>query len=322
MVIDLLNLQPQTISKNLRGKFIMLYGLPGVGKTTLASKFDKVIIAGFEMGTNALNNVYVQPLQSWSDWKRMVNQLCKNPDLKEKFHSVAIDTADEAWKLCTQQVCADAGVENLGDVPFGKLYDVASREYHKTFRDLTMNGYGIIFISHSTEKTFKNEKGEDYTLLAPALPNRPFDIVNKMVDIIAYIREVSNEAGERRRYMFLRDEVGDRFLAKSRFKYIVPRIELDYNALVNAIYDAIDKEVENSGGTATDESNPYIQLDFDSLMEEARMLWGKVTQAEKLEEASKILETVFGKPKKFSEILPAEVEELNKVLIDIRAMLD
>jgi ATP-dependent Lon protease len=59
MAIDLLSLEPQQISKNLRGKYIMLYGLPGVGKTSLAAQFDKVLIAGFEMGTNALNNVYV-----------------------------------------------------------------------------------------------------------------------------------------------------------------------------------------------------------------------------------------------------------------------
>jgi ATP-dependent Lon protease len=37
MAIDLLNLKPQQISKNLRGKYIMLYGLPGVGKTSLAA---------------------------------------------------------------------------------------------------------------------------------------------------------------------------------------------------------------------------------------------------------------------------------------------
>jgi ATP-dependent Lon protease len=59
MAIDLLSLEPQQISKNLRGKYMMLYGLPGVGKTSLAAQFDKVLIAGFEMGTNALNNVYV-----------------------------------------------------------------------------------------------------------------------------------------------------------------------------------------------------------------------------------------------------------------------
>lgn len=48
MAIDLLNLKPQQISKNLRGKYIMLYGLPGVGKTSLAAQFENVLIAGLK----------------------------------------------------------------------------------------------------------------------------------------------------------------------------------------------------------------------------------------------------------------------------------
>lgn len=59
MAIDLLNLKPQSISKNLKGKTFLIYGEAGCGKTTLASKFKNVLIAGFEAGTNALNNVYV-----------------------------------------------------------------------------------------------------------------------------------------------------------------------------------------------------------------------------------------------------------------------
>lgn len=73
MAIDLLNLQPQKISKNLRGKTLLIYGEPGCGKTTLASKFKNVLIAGFECGQNALNNVYVQPVKTWNDWKQMVS---------------------------------------------------------------------------------------------------------------------------------------------------------------------------------------------------------------------------------------------------------
>ena len=73
MAIDLMSLEPQMISKNLKGKYIMIYSLPGVGKTTLASKFEKVLIASFEPGTNALNNVYVQPVKTWQDWRQMVS---------------------------------------------------------------------------------------------------------------------------------------------------------------------------------------------------------------------------------------------------------
>jgi len=45
-MIDLLSLEPQRISRDLKGKYILLYGLPGVGKTSLASEFKKVLIAG------------------------------------------------------------------------------------------------------------------------------------------------------------------------------------------------------------------------------------------------------------------------------------
>lgn len=326
MAIDLLNLQPQQISKNLRGKYIMLYGLPGVGKTSLAAQFEKVLIAGFEMGTNALNNVYVAPIKTWDEWKKMVKDLCKNKELQEKFHAIAIDTADEAWNLCSKHVCAAAGVTELRELPWGQGYDLAKKEYASTFRDLAYAGYGLIFTSHSTEKVYTNEKGEEYTMIVPALPNRPFDIINKMVDIIAYIREISIPAGEdktvRKRFMFLRDEIGDRFLAKSRYRYITPRIPLDYQALVTSIYDAIDEEVSASGGAATEEVNPYTHtLNFDELMEEAKLLWGQLVQKDLHNKAAEILEKEFGRKIKFSEIMPEEVESLNKVLCEIRAML-
>ena len=45
-MIDLLSLEPQRISRDLKGKYILLYGLPGVGKTSLASEFKNVLIAG------------------------------------------------------------------------------------------------------------------------------------------------------------------------------------------------------------------------------------------------------------------------------------
>lgn len=321
-MIDLLSLEPQRISRDLKGKYILLYGLPGVGKTSLASEFKNVLIAGFEMGTNALNNVYVQPIKTWKDWRDMVKQLCTKDALKDKFDSIAIDTADFAWDLCVKWICSQNGVEKLGDIPWGGGYDLAKKEYTQTFRDLTYSGYGLVFISHSTEKVYKNEKGEDYTQIVPALPNRPFDIVNKMVDIIAYIREIPIEIGdkiENKRYMFLRGD--QRFLAKSRFKYIKPRIELSYQGLVDAIFEAIDEEVAHTGGTASNEENPYTKQNFEEIMEDAKQLWGQVVQNNKTEQALAILEEEFGKPTRFSEILPEQTKELNAALIKIRDLV-
>ena len=72
MAVDLLTLEPQRISKDLKGKFMLLYGLPKVGKTTLASQLDKVFIASFEPGTNGLDNVLTAPMITWEDWRKTV----------------------------------------------------------------------------------------------------------------------------------------------------------------------------------------------------------------------------------------------------------
>ena len=321
-MIDLKNLSPQHISKDLRGKYLMFYGQAGVGKTTLASKFKDALICGFEQGTNALNNVYVQPVKTWQDWRDVVRQLSKEEELKEKFATIVIDTADEAWDLCAKHVCAGQGIASLDELSWGKGYDLAKKEFRSTFRDLTYAGYGLIFISHSTEKPIE-ENGEKITKIVPALQNTPFNIINKMVDIVGYIREVSNKDKENpqtKRFIFLRDETGRLFFSKSRYKYITPRIELNYDDLVNAIYDAIDEEVKHSGGESTNEKNPYSEKTFEEMMSEAKELWNDGVAKGKTEQIMKILSDTFGKEIRFSEITPDQKEQLNNALIEIHSI--
>lgn len=57
MAIDLLNLQPNKVSRDLSGYFTYIYGPGGSGKTTLASKAPKPLLIAFERGYNALPGV-------------------------------------------------------------------------------------------------------------------------------------------------------------------------------------------------------------------------------------------------------------------------
>lgn len=326
--IDLLALEPTQISRNLRGKFLLVYGLPKVGKTTLLSKLPHSLILAFEAGTNALNNAYVQPIKKWTDAKSVLRELRKEA-VQEKFHFIGIDTADIAWSLCEKYICQQNQVQNLGDIPWGKGYALCKQEFEDYFREIAQLGYGICFVSHSAEKTMKDEKGNDYTSLAPALPSRPYDIVNKMVDIIGYIRAVKNyDTGETKTYIFLRGD--DRFVAGSRFKYIEPKVDFTYDAIANAIYDAVDKQVAADGtGTASEVYNPFYQnmkeKTFEEVRAEAKELWDKlVTETGSEENANKIsfiIERIFGKKMKLSEITEAQKDLYELVVAEMQTLV-
>jgi predicted ATPase len=95
MAISLKELVPTKISRDLRGKFILVYGSPKTGKTTLLSQLPNSLILAFEPGTNALNNAYVQPINKWTDFKTVLRQL-RDEEVQQKFHFIGIDTADIA----------------------------------------------------------------------------------------------------------------------------------------------------------------------------------------------------------------------------------
>ena len=46
--IDLLNLQPHQVSRDLRGYSVFFYGEPKSGKTTIATKFPHHLLLAFE----------------------------------------------------------------------------------------------------------------------------------------------------------------------------------------------------------------------------------------------------------------------------------
>ena len=118
MEIDILNLQPHKVSRDLRGYSVFFYGGWKTGKTTVASKFPKSLILAFEKGYNALPGVMAQPINSWSEFLKVCKQLQKE-EVKEKFETIIIDTADIAYSYCEKFICTNNGVDTIPDIPYG-----------------------------------------------------------------------------------------------------------------------------------------------------------------------------------------------------------
>lgn len=118
MAIDILNIQPSVISRDLKGKYIAIYGKEKVGKTSFAASFPKNLILSFEIGTNALSGIRAQKIERWSDFKLVLRQLEK-PEAQAMYDTITIDTVTIAWDLCETYICAQHGVQKISDIPWG-----------------------------------------------------------------------------------------------------------------------------------------------------------------------------------------------------------
>ena len=320
--MDLLNLQPHKVSRDLSGYITYIYGAPKTGKTTLAVQMDGAILLAFEPGYHALPGVIVQDITSWGEMKQAYREL-KKPEVRERYHAVIIDTIDIAADRCKKYICSQNGIEDLGDLGYGKGWTKFKDEFNEVFRGLTQLGYAVFFIGHHKETTLKDEKtGEERIIIRPALSNSVRTVIAGMADIYGYAHEIREGSPS---VLTLRCTNGS-IECGCRFKYIAPEIPTNYHELVKAIHDAIDQEAAENGGLyVTDEKlqMPVTpNLDFDSLMQEFQDLVSKL-MSENQTNATKIthiIEKYLGRGKKATECTPDQVEQLDLIVSDLKAL--
>lgn len=326
--IDIFSLEPSKISRDLKGKFLLIYGLPKTGKSTFGSQLPRSLFLNFEQGTNALAGIRSVPILSWSDAKKVLSQLRK-PQAKEMYDSIVVDTASIAWQLCEKYICQREGVDTIRDVPWGQGWTMLKNEFSEFWREITLLGFGILFIAHSKEKPteMRDEEGNAITAVAPDLPNMAYTIINSIVDIIGYLQVQMSPDGTSERFLYTR--ATPTVFAGSRYQYLAPKIKFGYQELVDAIGEAIDKAVEKDGAQVTDHTE-IVQIKarpFNEIMTEAKEVWTSYLGAATSEEdkdnrfmiMKDIIRKIFGTEDfKLSQAVPSQAELVELFISEVR----
>jgi hypothetical protein len=319
--IDILNIEPTVISRDLKGKYILVYGKPKVGKTTLAARFPKNLLIAFEKGYNAIDGIKAVDINRWADFKLVLRQLEK-PEARAMYDTITIDTTTIAYEMCEQFVCAQNGVQSIRDIPWGQGWTLVKKEFETCLRKITMLGYGLVLISHIETRKEKTADDSEIEILAPSMPKRCYEVVNQIVDIIGYIATEWDEDGNSHRWLYTRQT--PTVMAGSRFPYLASKIKLGYNELVDAINEAIDKQRDLDGATVVDkiEKKEEQELSFNEIREEASKIWAKLVNKDpaNAEKILKKVEMIFGRKLKLSEITEDQKEPFFLVLLEMREM--
>ena len=279
-----------------------------------------------------------QPINNWAEFRKVLRQL-KDPKAKERFYTITIDTCDIAYDYCTKYICDNAlrpdggyGVDSISDIPYGKGYGLVSKEFDECLRSIVMMDYGLILISHATDKVFKDESGTEYNKIVPTLDKRANNVVARMADIIGYSRIVTDKDGNNLTKLFMRGT--PRYEAGSRFKYTPDYIDFSYDNLVTAINDAIDQQAKEDGNQYFTDKKVNLYEDttknynFDELMKNCNEIIKNLIENNTDEHFMEyyqprivqITDHYLGRGQKMSQCSREQVEALSLIYDDLQAL--
>jgi len=183
------------VSNSIDEQIMLIYGEPGIGKSSLLNEFENILFGMFEPGVKNLS-VYKLPekepaFSKWAEFTPWVPAICKTND----FAKLVFDTSDMAYRQCTVHVCEQNGWDHVSEAGYAKGYDRSDEEFLKQLTKLSAAGKGVFFTSHLKSEKYERANGTSYNRLMPSLQSRPAQMIVGLSDIVAYY----GYAGEERR---------------------------------------------------------------------------------------------------------------------------
>lgn len=229
---------------------ILIYGVPKVGKSSLANQFPNAVFAKTEEGTSGLNN-YGVTIDSWSKFLGFVDEIVEGD---HNFDTVVVDTYERLYSMCADAVAEAAEVSHISDIGFGGGYLAVQKKLEEELTRLfDRNGYGVVLVSHAREVE-DVENGMQVTRTVPDLSQSARKFVLGWSDIIWYLtieEDPDSEEGGNRRVAICQPQ--SKIEAGGRIKYmpekitISPNAQTGFNNLSEAFDEAIEKELDELG---------------------------------------------------------------------------
>jgi hypothetical protein len=229
-----------TVRKRKRPIFMLLYGQPGIGKSTWASGSPKPVFISTERGLDQLS---VARLPAPKDFKALYDQVEALDKEEHEYQTIVLDTIDGANLLVEKRVCDEYKCKSVGDPPYGGGYQRARELWTGILNKFTeiSERLNVILIAHSAVKVFTDPSlSAPYDTWQLRLQDRSSSIIYQAVDMIGFVNldtTIQKDTPKARKGKgivsgdrLLWTEPGTGFLAKNRYNLESP-MEFSWGAL-------------------------------------------------------------------------------------------
>ena len=188
MAISLADLQTTQVKKPPR---LLIYGPPGLGKTSLAAEFPDPVIIDVEDGTPV--DVHIPTFGLIEDFGQVMTALQELYNQDHPYKTLIVDSMDRLEPHVWQDVCSRHGKSSIEDFGYGKGYVEAAYSWQSFFdwcnalrRDKNMT---IVFIAHSTINRFEDPLAPSYSTYDIRLHKNATAKIQDEVDAIFFLNQ-------------------------------------------------------------------------------------------------------------------------------------
>jgi len=136
----------------VRALKVVIYGVEGVGKSTLASQFPNPLFIDVEGGTSQLNVRRLQRPNTWTELLSMIAEVAKTPEICK---TLILDTCDWAEQLCLEHILAKYNQSSIESFGYGKGYQILAEEFGQLITAMNAcitAGINVVALAHSKQR--------------------------------------------------------------------------------------------------------------------------------------------------------------------------
>lgn len=191
-----------TKGKRVTAKRIVIHGVEGIGKSTLASQFPKALVLDTEDGTNHLDVDRVRIGNSLEADDAMLS-IARDP---QGYQHVLVDTGDWLERMIIQHIVDKSQKRSIEDFGFGKGYTMVAEAMGRFLGlcdSVVDRGVGVVIVCHTTVKRCSPpDMDEGYDRFELKLTKQTAPLVKEWADCILFAnyktRLVEGEDGRTR----------------------------------------------------------------------------------------------------------------------------
>ena len=338
MLVDILNLEVESVVNDLKGQKILIYGSNGTGKTRQSMNFEKPLLLMSEAGGSAIVGKKTA-VTDWATFVHIVNTLTNDKTREEaqkQYQTIILDTVESFVYLSEEAICKEFNVRDLSEMNdkkdiYGKQlpngYLLARNSFRQQINKLSMYGYTVVFITHEEVAAKIDEfTGEAKPFIIPFKTENEKSsnrFVRDLADFTFYIRSngLDPETNKPLLSTAICQETSYAF-ARSRYDFMPVEINpFTAENVTKHILEAIKKDTENQNGTLKTFELNLDKQNVDQVKELIKPVMAKLFNfyPDKVQE---IVVGQLGQGGKVSEATEEHIENLKSIYVQLRGLAD